>query len=372
MKKNVALAMVFLALMAVGVYAQSESDFNVDLTKDGTGVVITGYTGKQAAVTIPAKIQGYPVKEIGAEAFSLGGEISRATSREYNAPIEIDAGTSTRLTSVTIPAGVERIGGGAFFRQPLTSVNIPTSVTFIGNAAFTGCSSLAAVNIPANVTAVGWRAFQGCSSLTTITIPASVTSIGDRVFLNCSKLATVNFSEGLVEIGSEAFNGCSALKTVKLPNSLTKLGSSVFSDSGLNSVTLGTGLTEIPANAFSYQKDPYGNDEDDNNYSGLPIKTIIIPEGVTKIGQSAFRSCKELTAVTLPSTLQSIEADAFRGCSVLTTVTIPDTLTSVKFGSSVYWGMSDEPSLIGVFAGCPKILLASRAALKKIGYGHGF
>jgi len=341
----------FIALAVIIVcpaFAQSEGDYNVDLTKDDSGVVIKRYTGTQRAVTIPTKIQGYPVKEIADNAFSREGT------------------NTTSLTSIVIPVGVVSIGNSAFSSQSsLTSVTIPVGVTFIGNSAFAGCSSLA-----------------------TVTIPASVTSIGDYVFSGCSKLATVNFSEGLVEIGKGAFISCSTLKTIKLPNSLKILGVSAFSDSGLITVTLGTGLTEIPESIFSYvtygtgprrfpdPENPWDSDRnrDDPYYnglsSGLPIKTIVIPEGVTYISRNAFRNCKELTAVTLPSTLQGIGANAFNGCSALTTVTIPATLTSVRFEINTYqrWYAGLHRYEEGVFDGCYKLLLATRAALQRLGW----
>ena len=289
----------FIALAVIIVrpaFAQTEGDFNVDLTKDESGVVIKRYTGKQTAITIPAKIQGYPVKEIGNNAFKAD--------------------------------------------QDITSVNISASVISIGESAF-----------------------ENCQFLTSVNIPASVTSIGRNAFLSCRRLATVNFSEGLVEIGYQAFAKCGALKTIKLPNSLKKLGEGAFVMSGLTSVTLGRGLTYIPAGAF---------------YSSSII-TIAIPEGVTGIGERAFNDCTALTTVTLPSTLGEIRGLAFKGCRALTTVTIPNSLTSVEFGQ-IHWNGDGEfvpPDWNndfrisrgdGVFDGCDKLLLATRAALKKIGW----
>jgi hypothetical protein len=290
----------FTVIIVCPASAQTEGDFNVDLTDDESGVVIKGYTGKQRAITIPAKIQGYPVKEIGNNAFKED--------------------------------------------QDITSVNIPASVISIGDSAF-----------------------ENCQFLTSVNIPASVTSIGSNAFLNCRRIATVNFPEGLVEIGYQAFARCSALKTIKLPNSLTKLGEGAFVMSGLTSVTLGNRLTYITAGAF---------------YS-TPIITIVIPEGVTGIMERAFNDCTALTTVTLPSTLKEIRGLAFKGCSALTTVTIPAALTSVAFGQ-IKWNDNNGMQYVtpdwddfysykissgdGVFDGCDKLLLATRAALKKVGW----
>ena len=53
---------------------------------------------------------------------------------------------------------------------------------------------------------------------------------------------------------------------------------------------------------------------------GSDIKTVVIEEGVTSIGQSAFRGCAFLMTVTIPSSVTSIGNYAFQGCSVLDTV----------------------------------------------------
>ena len=44
------------------------------------------------------------------------------------------------------------------------------------------------------------------------------------------------------------------------------------------------------------------------------IRTVTIPEGITRIGNNAFDGCKALTMITLPNSIEQIERDAFRGC----------------------------------------------------------
>ena len=59
------------------------------------------------------------------------------------------------------------------------------------------------------------------------------------------------------------------------------------------------------------------------------IKRIIIGDGVTTIGEAAFRYCSSLTSVTIPNSVTTIGEAAFRYCSSLTSVTIPNSVTTI-------------------------------------------
>lgn len=74
------------------------------------------------------------------------------------------------------------------------------------------------------------------------------------------------------------------------------------------------------------------------------IKSVIINDGVTSIGNDAFSSCSGLTSVTIPDSVTSIGSSAFNGCSGLTSLTIPDSVTSI--GSSAFHGCYGLTSLI--------------------------
>jgi hypothetical protein len=170
--------------------------------------------------------------------------------------------------------------------------------------------------------------------------------IGDSAFESCSGLTSITLPSGVTEIGKFAFLHCSGLTSITLPSGLTEISSSAFSGcSGLTSITLPSGLTEISSSAFK-------------SCSGLTSLTL--PSGLTEIGYSAFKSCSGLTSLTLPSGLTEISSSAFSGCSGLTSITLPSGVTMIF--SSAFESCSGLTSIalpsglteIGVnaFSGC--------------------
>ena len=61
--------------------------------------------------------------------------------------------------------------------------------------------------------------------------------------------------------------------------------------------------------------------------------TAVVLEGVTSIGNSAFRGCSSLTSVTIPEDVTSIGERSFMGCSGLTSVRIPESVASIGGGA---------------------------------------
>ena len=60
---------------------------------------------------------------------------------------------------------------------------------------------------------------------------------------------------------------------------------------------------------------------------------VVIPDGVTSIGDFAFQNCEFLTAVKIADSVTSIGNFAFWGCGFLASVYIPDGLTSIGDGA---------------------------------------
>ena len=71
------------------------------------------------------------------------------------------------------------------------------------------------------------------------------------------------------------------------------------------------------------------------------IETIIVPGGVTEIGQYAFAGCASLANVHIPAGVTDIGTGAFNGCSSLAEVTLPDGVRTV--GEYAFSGLSLIP-----------------------------
>ena len=162
--------------------------------------------------------------------------------------------------------------------------------------------------------------------------------IGKCAFKGCSGLTSLTLPAGITEIGDEAFEYCSGLTSLTLPDGITEIGSSAFFGcSGLTSLTLPAGITEISSYAFSSCSGltsltlPAGITSigDDAFYGCSGLTSLNLPAGITTIGGSAFEGCSRLTSLNLPAGITSIGDDAFYGCSGLTSLTIPDGVTKI-------------------------------------------
>lgn len=243
----------------------------------------------------------------------------------------------SKLSSVTLPAGMTEIPRGAFQScSALSSITLPESLTTIGESAFRS-SGLTSINLHNGLKQIGSNAFEeckfysitlpqsadiewgidifkNCDNLGEVTIPDTWTTIPGYMFGSCSKLSTVNLPNGLETIGNGALQYCGSLSYIELPASLKTIGYQAFCNSALSYINIPEQVTAIGDRAF---------------YECSNLSQVSFPESLTSIGGEAFYNTKLIT-VSLPSQLESVGYGTFKSCMKLLSVDIPSKLKEIS------------------------------------------
>lgn len=195
------------------------------------------------------------------------------------------------------------------------------AVTAIDAYAFEGYKNLLGVVIPDTITTIGDYAFAG-SSIVRIDVGKSVASIGERAFYGCEDLyAVYNNSNLFMRIGRTTDGYIAYYAKMLVEGEVATFVSDeyiLYEDflyeyrAGRrnlrayigNEETITLPLTDMGGNTY-------------NLFQMRGVKNVIIPEGITSIGDSAFIYCDTITGLVIPSSVTSIGKNAFNGCSNL-------------------------------------------------------
>ncbi len=264
----------------------------------------------------------------------------------------------------------------------LRGISLPDTLNTIQPSAFSGCQSLEHIIIPDGVTYIGTSAFSSCENLKSITIPNAITTIGEYAFSGCNNLFFIENHSGLMltigssEYGQVAYNakkitnsdgsiqylddnevvivdtadgfrfiyssgsyqlfeycgnktvvelpltiydkqytisyGIQGIKHLVIPEGMTQIGQRAFLKSNIESIYISGTVDSIGAGAFSHCRE---------------LKTVIIGDGVKTIGGSAFYGCSNLTHIEIPNSVTNVSSYAFANCENLTCISLPNSIT---------------------------------------------
>lgn len=144
---------------------------------------------------------------------------------------------------------------------------------------------------------------KGCYS-----IKEGIRIICDRAFDWCCSLSNIVIPDSVASIGKEAFSYCISLETISIPKSVICLNDNPFVD--------WDGKLECLSPDFIYEDDILFNKDKSRiiSFRNQNIKSYVIPNSVTSIGDCAFWDCSSLSDIIIPSSVTSIGDSAFEGC----------------------------------------------------------
>ena len=231
------------------------------------------------------------------------------------------------------------IGSSAFYKVTIGEVVISQSFEVSGqNSTVFHGANVGKVSFESGITKIPDRALAACDSITEIAMPDTVAEIGNSAFHGCEGLIKVKLSSNLAEFEEGAFSGCKNLEKLEIPDSVTLIGSYVFSscdklvleifdtanraigDSAFQGVTIGEVVI-----SQSYK----ANGPSHTSFYRANIGKVSFESGITRIPDSALRSCDSITEVVVPDTVTEIGNYAFYNCNNLENATIPDSVRTI-------------------------------------------
>ncbi|MBP5307797.1 MAG: leucine-rich repeat protein, partial [Clostridia bacterium] len=341
--------------------------------------------------------QGIDTTEYHSTGDSLGGILLTPTADSEDLGDRVENIVSG-LKSVTFATengacALETIDSYAFQFTNIESVDLPASLNYLGVCVFKGTLNLSEVNIPADsaLEIINEWTFFSSNIQGEITIPAGIKNIRQQAFSHNGGLTAVNFAvngEGKTNlqnvteksgsgklaitrvfypfcnyvfaytgiasfefpettaatygVGLKVFEGCENLREVEISSALTDIGGVFAGCNGIEEIIVpedhqnfSLKFDENDTSTIVYNKTAQGVTAIRFAYGTLDAE-VVIPEGITEIGKSAFAGHSEITSVTIPATVTKIDEDAFKDCSGLASVTFAGTSLLNTIGKGVF------------------------------------
>lgn len=325
------------------VIPDTKTEYFTYETKNGE-ITITGYTGTDTVVKIPATIEDKAVTAIGKNAVS---------------DRRVADGQNIIVKQIIVPDSVEEIEHGAFagcksvekYSAPFVGGTL-NEHTYVGYVFGATSPETNGSTVPPSLETASFGgvtveddAFLGCENIRSITF-RDILTVGDKAFFGCSMLKTVIFPDSVQIIGEDIFDKCTSLTELRLPFIGDReenhflgyiFGAKSYKEnvdyipSSLKKLTV-VCYGDIPAYAFYeclYLTNVtiIGKPQSVGEYAFYlckKMRTLNVGdesfEGPSVINSHSFAYCNALTSVKLAATVSDIPAHSFYGCSSLRTI----------------------------------------------------
>ena len=174
------------------------------------------------------------------------------------------------------------------------------------------------VIIPDTVKEIGYGAFQKNKTVLKVIMPDSVEKMENAVFSECENLMEIRFSHSLKEIPAHTCSGCLALEKVIIPEGVTNIGDGAF-----NSGDIPMSYSEIkfPKTLKSIEGEAFSNNDS--------VTEISLPDGLESIGKYAFEKNTSLVKVSFGDGITELPNSVFSFDTILKNISLPYGLKSI-------------------------------------------
>ena len=373
-------------------------ELHYKLNEEGNGLIVYGDKTMEGDIHIPPLAvfnqKEYPVTEVGPDAFS-----------------------TSRITSISIPDSVTKIGEGAFAHcESLKEAVFGHSIKEIPDGCFLKCRKLGKVTIGKSITRIQ-GAFGGCEALTSINITdlEAWCNIDFRMHPFQFRINNAIAYRNDAQIGHLYLNNVE-IKDLIIPETVQSISKYLFYFTDITSVHIPASVTRIEYGAFSFCRNlrdiTFGSSKRDsvlksnlsigsyafywctklqsvsisdpeswcnisfeNDLSnplfyanhlllnGLEVDKLVIPASVSSINDYAFQGCSNLAHIVFSDSLRCIGKYAFKNCWSLKEVILPDSTTDI--GAESFMGCRELSNVVvgrsisrigdHAFYNCPKL-----------------
>ncbi len=206
-------------------------------------------------------------------------------------------------------------------------------------------SDIEEINVGSGITQIGEYAFYGCNMVwgSDLSLPDTLTHINAYAFYGCSKVGDVYLPYGIKHISANAFKDCRSNLLIRYPGTIREW-------IGISQTTYPVSCSDVRANVYGFCGENakwylstganlvifgsgaiknYGSTSVPWYASRSTVKTVVVEQGITEIGNNAFNKFSSLTSVSLPETVTRIGSGTFDSCTSLRRIVLPDSLNSI-------------------------------------------
>ncbi|MBS7020444.1 MAG: leucine-rich repeat protein, partial [Firmicutes bacterium] len=275
-------------------------------------------------------------------------QIASLSAPSHVTEIGVSSFASNQMTTLQIPTTITKIGNGAFKTNQLTSVVIPTSITRIEDNTFMN-NKLTSIEIPISVTYVGASSFAN-NQLTSMTLQKTTPPTFANQFINGNTntkiyVPTASYSTYVTAVNGKLPSGASVVKGYfeydHVPDIQSALRSgtktvtpeSQFTIDSSGTITAYSGTSKdviIPQTINGISVKGIAPSEYNLNYrmyegvfvtlyinaagdnmSSDGITSLVFPQGLESVGDSALKGANGSGTFVFPSSLKTLGYESF-------------------------------------------------------------